>query len=1049
MDQDRWREINDIFHTALELSSTERKHFVFAASKGDAELLAEVELLLQADQDAGNYLESPLIPSYPFSPTQPPLDAGDVLCGRFRILRAVAEGGMGHVFEAFDSELAVHVALKVLRTEIASNPEALARFRQEVRLARQITHPNVCRTYDIEREIRPIDPPNDRYQEIVFLTMEFLSGETLASRIKRAGPLPLEEALCVARQIADALEAASRLDIIHRDIKPGNIMLVPAADDPHRFRAVVTDFGLARIRPEVSRRVSAFSQTGRLIGTLAYMAPEQLEGIHLSSATDIYAFGLVLFEMVTGERAFPSDNLLSGIAQRLTGPPPSPSALVPNLPLSWCQAIEGCLQPRPADRFQKATAALAVLDGSQLASQSLRSVPNKTTLRFRSPWFRRSEILLIFLLALALFWFGLRFYTVKKDTQVAPGALIYITPVKNETGDTELDNLSDLVQSSLAQSVRINLLDESRVGETLQLMTKSPDTVISQPIAREIALRNGVVRVVFPTVSGTSGSYRLNIEIQEPDSTPERYRNRWAESFEWTTSGVRDTTSIPSELFDAVRRASDWIRHEAGESANDIARLDAPPGEVTTSNWQALADYTEADRLTRDNQMGNAVVLLKNAIAQDPQFALAQARLGDLLVSLHRDMEGYQAYDAALDLARHDRLTRKEEDRIRGMRAVDTADYAVAVDAYRDYTVYYKNDYFGWAYPTFPLRMLRRDEEAISNLQRAIALSPERAFAPFALAQELLIVGRSSEAQQWSTHLRKYGHTELAEEVDALLFLEHRNFDDAARIVQRFNESDDPMRRSFSYQMQASIAAETGYQEKALDFLNRGLREDEAQNNFAERAAKLLGRAYLECKAKDFGHALDDTQLALKLNLTPNTILSSDTILGIASAEATPSIATQAREQLADIQRSLPHEEYGAIFTVAKLRTRGEILLANGKTQEALELFEDAAAKDAPASNQEYLGRAYASLARQMQSVPERQKLYAKAMAAYANIALRPLFVWCEANSYPPGVVADQLTAYLTLATKAGATNSEVIAARNLLGSFHRPTDARKSLANL
>ena len=162
MNRERWKTVNQIFHAALDVPASDRHVFVVTASQGDNDLQSEVELLLQADQDAGSYLESPAVPPEGLSISPQELSPasikpGDVLRGRFRILRAVGEGGMGHVFEALDVELAVHVALKVIRTEISSSPEALARFRQEVRLARRITHPNVCRTFEIEREERTVD----------------------------------------------------------------------------------------------------------------------------------------------------------------------------------------------------------------------------------------------------------------------------------------------------------------------------------------------------------------------------------------------------------------------------------------------------------------------------------------------------------------------------------------------------------------------------------------------------------------------------------------------------------------------------------------------------------------------------------------------------------------------------------------------------------------------------------------------------------------------------------------------------------------------------
>jgi tetratricopeptide (TPR) repeat protein len=408
MDRVRWKAVNEIFHAALELPAGERDVFLSAAVEGDVQLRAEVEDLLKADEDAGSYIETPLIAGEsPFAPP-PPVNPGDVLCGRFRIVRAVAEGGMGHVFEAFDSELTVSVALKVIRPEIASNPEALMRFRQEVRLARRITHPNICRTFDFERDMRVIDPERGIKQEVVFLTMEFLEGDTLAAHIKQNGTLPMDLRLHIARQIADALVAAGSLGIVHRDIKPANVMLVANGNgDQNRFRVVITDFGLARTDPlgPTGHPVS-LSQTARPIGTLAYMAPEQLEGKPVSAATDIYAFGLVLFEMVTGRRAFPSDNFLSGITQRLTGSAPNPQALVPDLPETWRHAIDGCLRTKPEERFKSAADVIAVLEGGKVKLRATR----KGTWRFTQKRILYAVIAAAACGAVILFWTRFRLY---------------------------------------------------------------------------------------------------------------------------------------------------------------------------------------------------------------------------------------------------------------------------------------------------------------------------------------------------------------------------------------------------------------------------------------------------------------------------------------------------------------------------------------------------------------------------------------------------------------------------------------------------------------
>jgi serine/threonine protein kinase/tetratricopeptide (TPR) repeat protein len=1022
MDRDRWKTVNEIFHAALELPASERREFVCTASQGDSDLQSEVDRMLRADQQAGSYLESPLLPGETIADpeTSPsPFKPGDVLKGRFRIVRQVGEGGMGHVFEAYDTELKVRVALKAIRSEIATNPTALEFFRREVRTARTITHPNVCRTFDLDRG--RLNETTGIPREFFFLTMEFLEGETLAARLRRAGPLDPKEALVIAYQIASGLDAAHAAGIVHRDIKPANIMLAvtPNGSGP-QTRAVITDFGLARQDPlHSSVAASAFSHGGA-VGTLAYMAPEQLEPRSpVSAGTDVYAFGLVLFEMVTGARAFPSANLLSGIAQRLAGPPPSPRALVPQLPQVWETVIQCCLRLAPEDRFQAAGQVVEALGGTTptIPAVSRPTVPVHSGPPVRTVWNRRRRFLVaavILLAVVALSVVGFRLYRSRADSKVTPGALVYLTPVKNETGERSLDNITELLQAGLSQSAQINLLDQSRVGDTLQLMTKAPDTPIDPPIAREIAMRTGAVRVVFATVTGSAGSYRLNIDIQQPDGgSPMRYRDDWTESFPWKTSGFTTNSAIPPELLNAVRNANDWIRFEVGESKNDIARLDVPPEDVTTRSWTALSDYSEAERLARDNQFDGAAALLANAIREDQQFALAYGRLGDILLSLHRDAEGYHFYDMALAAAQQDRLTRKEEDRIRGMRAEDTADYQLAIDAFHDFSVYYKNDYLGWVYPTVPLRMLGRDQEAIANLRRAIGLDPGRAFAPFALSQELMITGSFEEVPHWISHLNGHAYPGAASEIKVILLLMNHKYDEAADALRSSNGLGWPDQINATLRKQARLVAERGNFREAIELLNRAIAADDSQSNPDQHAATILDKSYLEYKLNDFRGCVEDARSGFALSSSPEILLAAETVLGNAFAVAPSTFAPAIRQGLEDIGKRIPSENYGNISVVLKLRTRGEILLARGDSAAAVESFRDASRKDAPANSREYLGRGLLALARRERDPEIKKTLFIEAAGTFSVDSKSPALVWCNWLGFPPGFFADQLESYL------------------------------------
>jgi serine/threonine protein kinase/tetratricopeptide (TPR) repeat protein len=1047
MNEVRWDEVKSIFHAALELPPGERPAFLRSKANGNDALRMQVEALLSADEKVDGFLEDPPLLSGdpPEAEASPPLlSAGETLRDRFHIVELIGEGGMGQVFRAYDSDLQVHVALKVIRPEIGSHAEALPRFRREAQLARRVTHPNVCRTFDLDRELRPTKPGETAPRELVFQTMELLEGETLKSHLERTGALPLEEALAIARQIAAALTAAHSLGIIHRDIKPANIMLVPDDSAPwHGLRVVVTDFGLARggLLPARAATLS-MSNTKQPVGTLAYMAPEQLDSdaisptTAISPATDIYAFGLVLYETVTGARAFPEDNFLAGISQRLAGKPPSPRGIRPDLPDNWEAAIEGCLRREPAERFQKAADVVACLEGGAPAPLLTRTTPwTSRALAWLSP--RRRGALVAAALGVvglvSLFAAGMRLYLQRADSTLAPGALVYLADVGNQTGEKSLDNVKELMQASLTQSAHINLLDPGRVGDILQQMTKAPESKLDQPTAREVAMRAGAARVVFANITSTGkgqgskngGSYKLSVDIQQPDNTPSRYRDHWAKSWEWTQDNAAGAgaETIPPELLRTLREASSWIRREVGESANDIARLDAPPEDVTTGNWEALQDFAYADQLAKGDRREEAASALKSAIHLDPGFAMAYGRLGDLLFSVHRDEEGLDAYERALDSANRTRLTRKELDRIKGVYAVDTGDYQAAIDAFHDYTLYYENDYLGWVYPTAPLRMLGRDDEAISNLRKAVKLNPKGTFAPYSLAEELILTGQTGEARSWIDRLRRAGQEERALDLEGIIQLVAGDFDAAKRTYQSLSRSATPYRSSFSYSMLARISAEQRRYEEALDVLETGLQEDRKQGNIEQQAAKLLDRAYVQVQTEHIDRTLQDVHEALGLSLTPRTVLFSATVLGTAAIKASSAQTEKIRRELIDINDRLPAKDRGPVSEIVRRRIKGELFLVSGKAKEGLSILQSVDRLDSPFVSREYLGRAFEAVARQETDVARAADLRRQALAVATPSRLRPAFVWAEAEDFPPGFLASQLSFSLYVGSELnGAT---------------------------
>lgn len=298
-------------------------------------------------------------------------DAGTEVAGRYRLKRFIARGGLGEVYEAENLEIGETVALKMLRPEKARDDETVERFRREFQLARRVTHPNVCRIHDAGLHRDPTAGP------VLFLTMELLEGQTLEERLEARAPLDAEDSLPIVRQVCRALTAAHEVGVLHRDLKPSNVMLVPGAG--MQERVVVTDFGLARaVRPaDDDFRTAA----GAIIGTPAAMSPEQVEGHEeLTPATDIYSLGVMMFEMRTGQLPFLGKSPLETALRRVQEEAPRPSEIVPDLEVSWENAILACLRRVPSQRPRSAEDVLGFFASpthaaSSGAEPSRRSIP--------------------------------------------------------------------------------------------------------------------------------------------------------------------------------------------------------------------------------------------------------------------------------------------------------------------------------------------------------------------------------------------------------------------------------------------------------------------------------------------------------------------------------------------------------------------------------------------------------------------------------------------------------------------------------------------------
>jgi Tfp pilus assembly protein PilF/TolB-like protein len=343
MRAEEWEEIKRIFDSAVKLTPAERGGFLAGACAHNPGLLQTVSELLQAHDEAPGFLDEESAKP----PLPPVFDIGQLVAERFRIVRLISRGGMGEVYETFDERLSVRLALKTLRPEYARDVDSLERFRREIRVTREISHPNLCRVYELVEHRLPPEEAGAPGRIATCLTMQLMAGETLQQYLVKSGRLSPTAALPLIKQIAGAIGVLHENGIVHRDLKPSNVMITPG-DGGAEMRAIVMDFGLAK--PFKGAKEAFESRSDFNAGAPFFLAPELVRGERPSIASDIYAFGLIVDEMVTGGGAFSGDTVEAILYQKLWSDPNDPLTRAPGLPANWCQTIRRCLHRNPAKR---------------------------------------------------------------------------------------------------------------------------------------------------------------------------------------------------------------------------------------------------------------------------------------------------------------------------------------------------------------------------------------------------------------------------------------------------------------------------------------------------------------------------------------------------------------------------------------------------------------------------------------------------------------------------------------------------------------------------
>jgi serine/threonine protein kinase/tetratricopeptide (TPR) repeat protein len=578
------------------------------------------------------------------------LQAGDILGGRYEIWSLLGEGGMGAVYKALDREVDHLVALKIIRPELANHSAILARFKQELLTARQVTHRNAIRIY----ELSEIDG-------VKFITMEFVEGCDLRKLLLDNGKLSPEQAVEIIRQVCLALEAAHGAGVIHRDLKPQNIMQEKSG------RILVMDFGLAR-----SLESDGMTQSGALLGTIEYMSPEQAMGKHLDARSDLFTVGLIFYELLTGNVPYKADTAMASLLKRNQERALPAAEIDASVPKGLSDIVSKCLERDLDLRYQNVQEILADLDAWQGKRPIAASVVIPAPVPPREiPWKWIATGTLAAAVAIAGWAFSGKL--ANKTTAKAPAGpevSLAILPFRNGSGDAKLDwlgsSLAEMLNTDVGQSTHLRTISPDRLHQVLSDLQISPGTDIDAATMGRIAKFSNADTVV-------SGQYAKFGELIRIDATLRDLKH---------DRRIPIKIEVPSEkdVPGGVDRLADSIRQNLGMSRDVMAELRASSFQPTSKSLPALRDYNRGVQLIRDGKNLEAQKVLESATKEDPTFALAFSRLAQTYSKLGYDNEAEQSAQKAVGLS--DNLPPAEKYLIIATRAQVSKNYPDAIKAY-------------------------------------------------------------------------------------------------------------------------------------------------------------------------------------------------------------------------------------------------------------------------------------------------------------------------------------------------------------------------------
>ncbi|MGD8534368.1 MAG: protein kinase [Candidatus Aminicenantes bacterium] len=788
---------------------------------------------------------------------------GDSFGPRYKIIEEVGRGGMGRVYKAEDKELGITVALKMIHPEYSARTHIIKRFKKETLLARSISHENVIRIYDL-----------GEVDKIKFISMDYIKGQSLKELILTSGTLTVETAINITKQICEALKVAHQKGVIHRDLKPQNILVDSSG------KVYVTDFGVAK-----SVEVMEDSAPGLIIGTIQYISPEQAKGEQADLRSDLYSLGIIIYEMLTGEKPFKAETYTGYIQKHIHEKPKSPSKINPNIPAYLEKIILKCLEKDINNRYQKAEDVVQDLVEQKVAVQPIPRINIKKLLKFVY-----AGVLIGLIIAVGFLWRGRQTIRIPAPSNL-PKNLIAVLYFENTTREPNLDNWRRIIQefliNDLHQSRYIEVLPNIQITEILTEMDILDRSKYSTAILDRIASEKNVEYFILGSYGAEGEDFWISARILDART------HGMIGSEIVRRKGERNYHLLVDEL-------TEKMKPQFQLTPRQIERdIDRDVGQITTSSTEAMEYYIEGTRLYEEGQFEESIDVLKKALEKDPNFALAMITMVEVYKYLGLYNEQQKYFQKALKLL--DRVSDRERYIILDFTIKSPSQ---RIKNYLKLLKLYPNDEEGYLFIASIYRDLEEWDQAINWLKKTLKINSKSQLAYKNLAFIHMAKGEYEEAKDlllenkhtfspFSFH-RYLSHVYLFQDKPDLALLEAQNalslepknpfnvellgnihhikneFAEAEKDYLKLLEIDEPISKTLGQYWLSHLYLSMGQYKSCEEEITKGIalsRELDITEN--EILFRLLD-TYLNLRMKNYKKALDSSTRAIETAIEPD-----------------------------------------------------------------------------------------------------------------------------------------------------------------------------------